>query len=946
MSTLCPTFVLNGRPYGGADPIKEERGETDSEGPVRLTFAPMKLEGGGQLEVILHLQWSKDENLLRKWARYRLTGSPQSVLVEEVVLDELDEAEGAVAIADQATISPPASYPVLLKNFFVGIEFPVASTRIDNARVIVAHHPGLRLQPDTWYETRRAVYGGADAGQEKERFRRYIQAHTPGGFQRMFVWETWISVPLRYTETDQAEVLKIIHDNLLTRHNVTVDACVLTAGWSNPESIYQLDRARFPGGFDGIQAACVQNGLAPGFWISPCAFYGFALDTKWAKDQGYETLALNENLRVACIGGKRYQSEFKKRVVEMFEKHGMTYAYFDGFASTCSETDHGHELGALSAEILAENLIDVFQACRAVQPSAWLEATCFGGNASPWWLFHVNTVLGNYGDDCMFGRVPAPVYRESQTTGRDRANLQGCVYSILPVAQQEVFAGLYCHTTEPLVNDAVMGVLRGNMLYLLCTNPRLVSDYGWSALARVIGWARTNTKTLAQTEPLLPASWDSGMCPKYVYEGPTPREAYGYAHWAADEGIVAIRNPWIVPTLYTLELGRSTGFSPDTTGLCAISVYPENRTYATGLRYGDEIRVPLRPYETLVLWIRKPLADVELPNAPGDVAGAISATPNRADVSRLMFDSVRAANSENCVCLTGDVTSAIQLDLDSDITVDAPKGEVLILLEDKEPIISPNCTVSVNGEEVRYTFSGPDTGYNADSHPCPEHWLFLRAPLFPGRNHVQVQLTTRAPSPRLSVWAWAKKDGTVDGSTYPNSLPQPEEISLGAVAILSPVDGASTSLKTVKAERPVMEIDGIFIDALEPDTVTGTLVKNTNAGRTLMKVFGRTLLRGLGTNAPSRISFVTAGHYGRFQSWVGVDSGAHYADKSRIVFEIWADGDKLWNSVPMTRWDSPVFVDVDISGHDRIELVTLDQADKGAVDRANWADWGEARVLK
>jgi hypothetical protein len=40
-----------------------------------------------------------------------------------------------------------------------------------------------------------------------------------------------------------------------------------------------------------------------------------------------------------------------------------------------------------------------------------------------------------------------------------------------------------------------------------------------------------------------------------------------------------------------------------------------------------------------------------------------------------------------------------------------------------------------------------------------------------------------------------------------------------------------------------------------------------------------------------------------------------------------------------------VFADVDIRGRDRIELVTLDQADKGA-DRANWVDWAEARVLK
>lgn len=130
----------------------------------------------------------------------------------------------------------------------------------------------------------------------------------------------------------------------------------------------------------------------------------------------------------------------------------------------CPEADHGQEPGPRSAEVIADNSIDVFQAIRKVKPDVWLEATCFGGNASPWWLFYLNTVLGNFGDDYPAGRVPAPIYRESYTTARDYYNLRGARYGLLPVARQEVFAGLYNHTTEPVVNDAVMGVMRGNML--------------------------------------------------------------------------------------------------------------------------------------------------------------------------------------------------------------------------------------------------------------------------------------------------------------------------------------------------------------------------------------------------------------------------------------------------------------------------------------------------
>ena len=70
---------------------------------------------------------------------------------------------------------------------------------------------------------------------------------------------------------------------------------------------------------------------------------------------------------------------------------------------------------------------------RKVQPEVWLESTCFGWNPSPWWLFHVNSVIGTFGDDAPHGRVPAPVYRESYTTGRDYYNLQGAARMPVPM---------------------------------------------------------------------------------------------------------------------------------------------------------------------------------------------------------------------------------------------------------------------------------------------------------------------------------------------------------------------------------------------------------------------------------------------------------------------------------------------------------------------------------
>ena len=79
---------------------------------------------------------------------------------------------------------------------------------------------------------------------------------------------------------------------------------------------------------------------------------------------------------MACLGGTKYQTAFKQQVVALFERYDIAYGYFDGYLAECSEPDHGHEPGALSAETIAEGFLEVIQAIRAVNPDAWLEATC------------------------------------------------------------------------------------------------------------------------------------------------------------------------------------------------------------------------------------------------------------------------------------------------------------------------------------------------------------------------------------------------------------------------------------------------------------------------------------------------------------------------------------------------------------------------------------------
>ena len=96
-------------------------------------------------------------------------------------MEDLDTKAAGLRLLPEQPIDSDGvqSRPVFLEGFFAGIEYPVAQCRAENGRLILFHRPGLRIQPGTWYQTRKAVYGVTPLGGEKNGFKRYIDAHRP-----------------------------------------------------------------------------------------------------------------------------------------------------------------------------------------------------------------------------------------------------------------------------------------------------------------------------------------------------------------------------------------------------------------------------------------------------------------------------------------------------------------------------------------------------------------------------------------------------------------------------------------------------------------------------------------------------------------------------------------------------------------------------------------------
>ncbi|MHB0960688.1 MAG: NPCBM/NEW2 domain-containing protein [Pirellulaceae bacterium] len=928
VSLQCPEVRLNSEagPFGGDAPTKVARRAGSVDGWA-CSYSPVRLADDSLLERELCLQWYPSERVLRKWLRLRLTRESMPVTVEEITLETLP----ANQLRGEFRPGPPQSYPLFLEGYFAGVEFPVASTRIERDKAYLGHRPRCQLEPDKWYESRRAVYGPAPAGDEVLTFHRYIEGHRPPPKGMHFNYNSWWTSPVPFTEADILGLMKQFEEKLYTRHGVALDSFTIDLGWSNPQGVWDIDRKLFPDEFSKIQAGAEAMGSRLGLWTSPSACYPQAVDPQWAVDHGYE----KGDGKMLSLAGEKYRTKYGATIADYAQRFRLAQIKLDGLSLGGPD----FMAGDWPSEAVAAGAVEAFQCMREASPDAWLEAT-YSAYASPWWLFDVNSVIGCFGDDSPYGRVPCPVYRESYTTARDYFNLQGADRLPSPIPAQEIL-GVIHQSNDSFMNDAVTTVLRGHAFISLYVNPKYMNDERWAMLAGLINWSRQNAELLTapSTQPLRPATWLRDGAPWLSHEAPMPREPYGYAHWGADRGLVLLRNPWVLKQSYTLTIGALNS----QVAAHAISVYPEPRVYAQSLAAGQTVEIALAPYETIVLSI-----------APGDIPTGIPAAQTadsptlaesllnpQATLRRVIYESPDERFGDNYSSLAPASGQAIEMEAQFQLQrSDAAKRlHVLALLEGKT-VPEASGVLTVDGQEVALHSARSDAGFFATVATGPDSWHFLEGTLPPAGRSVSLRVTTEDPTATLSIWLWEDRPGQFQ-SHVPNALPAPEWVSLDSACVLSPTPLASVS-DELRRPTPVERIEGIFLDALQPLKVAqdfGTLQKNRSVWEKPLIIGEQHFRRGVGTHANSEIVYQLDGKYGRFQAWAGPDM----ATFGTMCFSVVVDGQERWRSGKMARGDAPQRVDVDVTGAKELRLLVNDAGDNIMGDHADWAD---ARLLR
>lgn len=102
----------------------------------------------------------------------------------------------------------------------------------------------------------------------------------------------------------------------------------------------------------------------------------------------------------------------------------------------------------------------------------------------------------------------------------------------------------------------------------------------------------------------------------------------------------------------------------------------------------------------------------------------------------------------------------------------------------------------------------------------------------------------------------------------------------------------------------------------------------------------RTYTKGIGTHAISEIVYELGGNFVLFRSDIGVDR--EVGDYGSVVFQVFGDGIKIYDSGVMTGANQAKSLNVDVRGVKQLKLVVTDAGDGINNDHADWAN---ARII-
>ena len=691
---------------------------------------------------------------------------------------------------------PYGSHPIYCEDFWAGVEFVAAFNEYGKDGFVLRSRPGGKPLGGQWLPLHSTVVGVAERGQVRNAFLRYIDDVRLAAPRMTCCYNSWWTLPKGFKEDNLLALAKDFKERLFDRHRVFFDVFAIDAGWTDRQSIWEIDRQSLPHGFDDLRRIVESAGGRLGLWMSPSSIYPQALDYDWAQRSGLTVIKQPTPWGGAFTGvslaDPNYRQKTREHLQRLIRENRFAHIKFDGFIASENAPHHDLLPGADSVEPLAEHAMELIAAAKQADPSLVTEPTFLNSWATyitPWNLKYADTIFGNSGGDYPRASGPAPDYRESCTNAREWYIFSSLNEIWLPQNALQYFDIIHCDAAAGFANHVAMAIGRGRFFLPVYVNPKYLSDDDLASFAGLVRWARGNQAILRNTVVL----------PSRVEQG----EPYAYAHWLAKRAVVAIRNPSNESRTYTLDL-HASGAPADLTDAVCYTLYPYRRGVATAINGASKVPIALAPWELLFVEIvprselREPVAvgarwycgaegkmrvaadpGVEqvqvLQPGGGTTRRAATAAPSAAPSGKVLSHALTQLPKADWLKVKGKALPTSRFDLECTVSLPAgaAKGKVLLLLEypGRQHVLS-TCTATVNGRETRLEqsssadhigYAGGTHGFNPKSYwagliPYASEWTWHICPVGAGESRVRFTGAVAMPKAKTGVWVWSDSD--------------------------------------------------------------------------------------------------------------------------------------------------------------------------------------------
>lgn len=452
-------------------------------------------------------------------------------------------------------IMPGCGYPIIGKDFFLGLEHPAAFNEIEGSEektfVRTRHFPvwqGKELQ------SIGEVFGWSENPEAD--FMEYMKSIRMPVLKKPLVsFCTFWSDP--YLGDREYAVSYDTYQSFIRafdKYGLIPDAYTLDAGWNERQSIFQSKKdVGGDAGLVKLRKAVEKSGSSLSLWLSHNGPMG--IDPEYMKKKGFEVGSGNS--AAYCGDGygvmmdRKFSEALEKRFCALIEKIGAVHFKID-WDNDCATNSKFNDVYPTRNHVRQASINEYFRIARKMRSKNSSIVTRNGWWPSPWWLAEANHLWLPDSGDSEYSSVPGKTQRDSASTHRDVM-----YYNVLRRDKSalsldcfdnhefpDAFRNPFAEDKLSWTNALWHSFFRGSTYIAYTIQPESMEQWQADSMRQIMKFCRTYAPKIFT---------ENG---KMVLGHPGHGEIYGFANPGSDETWCMLRNPLPVPQKVQIDFAE------------------------------------------------------------------------------------------------------------------------------------------------------------------------------------------------------------------------------------------------------------------------------------------------------------------------------------------------------------------------------------------------------